>query len=191
VRDHNFWLVGNSDFNRDRLDRLVQLREPGQLGFLFADDYRGWLSAGNRHMSREVRGMTDRARALFKIPDMKLASKLNDRVHWRVKAKQAKTERQAAFYSVPKHPVPCMVTITRIGPATLDNDNLAGACKSIRDGIADRLGIDDRSPAVVWRYAQRKHGKGVYGVEIEFAPVPREVSVQCVQSSLLESLSPF
>lgn len=137
--------------------------------------------------------MTDRERARFRIPDMKLSSKLNDRVHWRKRAKDAKTQRQAAFYTVKPYPLPCMVTITRIGPATLDGDNLAGACKSIRDGIADRLGVDDRSPAVLYRYAQQKHGKGVYGVEILFEPMPRELptvlSTPCVQPSLLNSVA--
>jgi hypothetical protein len=129
--------------------------------------------------------MTDRARALFRIPDMKLSSKLNQRVHWRKRAKESKSEREYAYYLVKPYPLPCLVVITRIGPASLDDDNLAGACKSIRDGIADRLGVNDRSPAVKWQYAQRKHGKGVYGVEIEFLPMPAEHRVQCVQGSLL------
>jgi hypothetical protein len=122
----------------------------------------------------------------YVIPGMKLASKLNDRTHWRVRAKQAKSERGAAFVVTKRHDIPCMVTITRIGPATLDKDNLQGACKSIRDGIADRLGVDDRSPAIEWRYRQEKRGKGVYGVEILIEPMPDELRIQCVQPSLLE-----
>jgi hypothetical protein len=122
--------------------------------------------------------------AKYVIEGLKLASKLNQRVHWSVKAKQAKLERESAFFSVKKHELPCLVQITRIGKLPLDDDNLAGACKSIRDGIADRLGINDRSPAVIWRY---RHRKGPYGVEIEFLPVPEELRVQCVQPSLLEA----
>lgn len=118
----------------------------------------------------------------YRIDGMKLSSKLNQRVHWSVRSKQARIEREAALYTVRKHELPCMVRITRIGPRALDDDNLAGACKSIRDGIADRLGIDDGSEAVAWRYAQRK---GPYGVEIEFLPMPTEMRVQCIQPSLL------
>lgn len=121
----------------------------------------------------------------YHIPGMKLSSKLNDRVHWRVRAKQAKLERSAAYLVTKKHELPVLVTITRIGPATLDKDNLQGACKSIRDGIADRLGVDDRSPAIEWRYVQQKRGKGVYGVEIDIEPMPQYMRVQCVQPSLL------
>jgi hypothetical protein len=123
-----------------------------------------------------------RAFAIYRIDGMKLESKLNQRVHWTVRSKQARLQREAAFYSVKKHELHCIVKITRVGPRALDDDNLAGSCKSIRDGIADRLGIDDRSEAVAWRYAQRK---GPYGVEIEFLPMPTEMRVQCVQPSLL------
>lgn len=124
----------------------------------------------------------------YRIPGMKLSSKLNQRVHWSVRSRQAKSERSAAYLVTKKHELPCLVTIMRIGPSTLDNDNLAGACKSIRDGIADRLGVDDRSPAIQWRYVQQKRGKGVYGVEITIEPMPAELRVQCVQPSLLEAV---
>lgn len=120
----------------------------------------------------------------YRIDGMKLGSKLNQRVHWSTRAKQAKIEREAAWYTVPKFPLPCLVKLTRVGPRELDDDNLAGSFKSIRDGIADRLGVDDRSPAVKYVYAQRK---GPYGVEIDFEPMPAELRVQCVQPSLLES----
>lgn len=120
--------------------------------------------------------------ATYRIDGLKLNSKLNQRVHWRVRAKEAKAEREAAYYSVKKHELHCIVKITRVGPRSLDDDNLAGSCKSIRDGIADRLGIDDRSEAVAWRYAQRR---GPYGVEIEFIAMPEDMRVQCVQPSLL------
>lgn len=50
-----------------------------------------------------------------------------------------------------------VVTMVRIGPSTLDvGDNLPGAFKPVRDGIADALGSDDRNPLIEWRYDQRK-----------------------------------
>ena len=122
------------------------------------------------------------AKAMYRIDGLELKSKLNQRVHWCVRAKQARIEREAVYYTVRKYDVPCIVKITRVGPRNLDDDNLAGACKSIRDGIADRLGINDGSEAIIWRYAQRK---GPYGVEIEFSPMPQELRVQCIQPSLL------
>lgn len=53
----------------------------------------------------------------------------------------------------------------------LDDDNLAGSAKSLRDGIADRLQIDDRDPRVQWKYAQRKGEPKQYAVEIEINPI--------------------
>jgi hypothetical protein len=40
-------------------------------------------------------------------------------------------------------PLPARVTMTRHGKRLLDTDNLARALKSVRDVIADWLGVDD------------------------------------------------
>jgi hypothetical protein len=100
------------------------------------------------------------------IPGLRLASKLNQRLHWSKRARDSRNERQLAYLVTAWHAAPCVVTITRIGPRRLDDDNLAGACKSVRDGIADRLGVDDGGDLVQWRYAQRSEGAR-YAVEIE------------------------
>lgn len=96
--------------------------------------------------------------------------------HWTVLRKRRAIQRSMAYYalastgrSVP--PLPLTVTITRIGPRQMDDDNLAGACKSVRDGIADWLSHapgkgQDRRPGLTWRYAQRRGGVREYGVEI-------------------------
>lgn len=46
----------------------------------------------------------------------------------------------------------------------MDGDNLQAACKGLRDGIADRLGVDDGDPRVTWHYAQEVPAD--YGVTI-------------------------
>jgi hypothetical protein len=63
---------------------------------------------------------------------------------------------------------PLTVTITRIAPRKLDCDNLVGSAKACRDGVADWLGVDDRTSrsGVVWAYDQGKKGKKEYGVII-------------------------
>jgi hypothetical protein len=43
-----------------------------------------------------------------------------------------------------------VVLLTRISPRELDDDNLAGALKSGRDGVADALRVNDRDPRIVW-----------------------------------------
>lgn len=96
-------------------------------------------------------------------------SEANRRDHWQVKRKRAKSQRQIAAALVPRFGLPCVVTLTRISPRLLDDDNLRGALKHVRDGVADRLGIDDRDPRVEWRYAQRKGAQK--GVEVEMGVV--------------------
>jgi hypothetical protein len=60
---------------------------------------------------------------------------------------------------------PLVVTLTRLSPGTLDDDNLRPALKSVRDGVADALGLpDDRDPRVEWRYGQRTQKE--WGVEV-------------------------
>ncbi len=50
---------------------------------------------------------------------------------------------------------PFRVKITRQGPRRLDDDNLAGSCKHIRDGVADALGVNDGdTKAVQFSYDQ-------------------------------------
>lgn len=93
-------------------------------------------------------------------------STLNQREHWGAKARRVKREREMAFLLVKRHELPCAVTLTRIGPRKLDTDNLLGALKAIRDGIADRLGIDDGDKRVTWIYQQEK---GEYGVRVFIA----------------------
>ncbi|HXB28079.1 MAG TPA: hypothetical protein VNV25_25340 [Gemmatimonadaceae bacterium] len=62
--------------------------------------------------------------------------------------------------------LPVRVTLTRVAPRQLDDDNNQGACKNVRDGIADALGVDDRTPLVIWVYEQRRGKPREYGVEI-------------------------
>ena len=86
-------------------------------------------------------------------------------------AGRAKSQRLGVstrcFSSFGKAPVPPLkITITRIGPRELDGDNLQGACKHVRDGVADWLGINDRSKLLKWEYAQAKGEPKEYGVKI-------------------------
>ena len=64
---------------------------------------------------------------------------------------------------------PIVVSLTRISPGTLDDDNLAGGFKHIRDGISDALGIDDcPASGIEWQYWQEKV-KGEYAMSIAIA----------------------
>ena len=105
----------------------------------------------------------------FHIP-IKLPSLANTRLHWRVMARLKKQQRGATFYCMhgkKAPPLPVVITIVRIGPRKLDDDNLASACKYVRDAIADVVGTDDGSPLYTWRYEQRVSSTVRYGVDVE------------------------
>lgn len=85
------------------------------------------------------------------------------------KARRVKKEREATGWSLLpfKAPaLPCVVTLTRVAPRRMDGDNLQGACKAVRDAVADWLRVDDGSPLITWRYAQRQGRPKEYAVEI-------------------------
>jgi hypothetical protein len=97
---------------------------------------------------------------------MRLPSTANLREHWAAKAKRASEHRAAARMVLGTRArgfVPAIVTLTRVAPRRLDDDNLAAAFKNIRDGVADAIGVDDRDPRITWLYEQTA---GNYAVRI-------------------------
>lgn len=109
---------------------------------------------------------------------LRVVSESNARGHWAGKARRTKQARETVGLVVGTHlrvckaPLPVVVTLTRIAPRQLDDDNLRGALKAARDGVADALGIDDRDDRVEWLYGQRRGSKRDltlaqgYGVEV-------------------------
>ena len=92
----------------------------------------------------------------FELP-ITAVSEANRRDHWATKARRVKLHRNTAYALCPAFPLPCVVTLTRVAPRMIDqHDNLPASLKACVDGIAQRLGVDDRSPLVVWRYGQKK-----------------------------------
>ena len=131
---------------------------PANCGSRHSGDRAGW----------QARPGVDAARVKVMLP-LHTVSTMNRREHWPVKARRAKEERLVAFLRCPNHPVPCTVTLTRIAPRELDGDNLQASFKHVRDGIADRLKVDDRDKRVTWLYGQRKGKPREYAVEVEIA----------------------
>lgn len=105
---------------------------------------------------------------------VRAVSLANVREHWTRRSDRARAHRSAAFLSLRATKVaavlPCIVLLTRVAPRALDDDNLRGALKSVRDGVADWLGIDDRDPRVKWEYGQRKGPVKFYAVDVEVKP---------------------
>lgn len=107
---------------------------------------------------------TRERRVILVTLSMRTVSEANSHEHWRLRAKRAKQQREAAAFTLlgvlrAEHvEPPCDVLLTRIGPTTgLDDDNLPASMKHVRDGVADALGLaNDRDPRVRWSYAQQR-----------------------------------
>ncbi len=109
---------------------------------------------------------------------LKTVSTLNAREHWSKRAARAAEHRAIARMALTgplraaKMKLPVRVTLTRVAPRALDpGDNLPASMKGLRDGIADALGVDDRTPLVTWSYDQRRGKPREYGVEVAVEPM--------------------
>ncbi len=110
----------------------------------------------------------------------KIVSEANVRSHWAAKAKRAKALRElthAVLCAYSKPELPVTVTLTRIAPRGMDDDNLGRAFKAVRDTVASWLlphnrgnqsatWADDDDPRISWRYDQRKGKVRQHAVEI-------------------------
>lgn len=108
--------------------------------------------------------------AMLVLLPIRTVSESNARGHWAKRAGRAKAQRFTVTLALrarlAKLTAPLTVMLTRVAPRALDDDNLRGALKAVRDGVADALGIDDRDPRVTYAYAQRRGTAGQYAVEI-------------------------
>ena len=83
------------------------------------------------------------------------------------RAETARKQREAACRGFGRSRLRKAVTIrlVRIAPRALDDDNLASAMKSVRDGVADALGMDDRDSRVLW-LCDQESGRPSVRVEV-------------------------
>jgi hypothetical protein len=108
------------------------------------------------------------SRIEFLVP-IRTGRGLNDREHRLARSRRIERERNAVLLCWPRIPVPvpCEVLLTRYARRRgrlLDDDNLQGALKAIRDEVARLLGVDDADPRVSWAYAQ--DGSDQSGVQV-------------------------
>lgn len=104
---------------------------------------------------------------------MKINSEANNRDHWtkKLKRKRALWGMISLYLSEKTFPLPCKVTLTRMGKRTLDEDNLAYAFKGVRDAVSKiiieasnlpsdtiyrPMGYHDSDPRIKWSYDQKK-----------------------------------
>ena len=111
------------------------------------------------------------------VVEMRTVPGMNVREHPMSRHRRVKAEKDVIAWELvkaAKPPIPCTCLLTRITPGwrELDDDNLAGALKSVRDAVAEWLGVDDGDRMTVrYRYAQQT--KGPWGVRIQFGPPVR------------------
>ena len=99
----------------------------------------------------------------FTIP-IRTPSLTNQREHWRARHKRAARQRRdvGLLWRATTSRSDCVnlatrggvIKLTRVSCRQLDDDNLRGALKSVRDAIAAEIGVDDRDPRIEWRYGQ-------------------------------------
>lgn len=107
---------------------------------------------------------------------IRIISEANNTDHWTKKRKRNKRNQALLGYmlnSVQKPPYfPVKVTLTRIAPRNLDNDNLAYSFKNLRDFISDWLlpgrapGRADSDARLSFCYDQQKGEPKEYAVLI-------------------------
>lgn len=109
---------------------------------------------------------------VFSIP-IRTARGGNNREHHMARHRRVAAERfataalirsQMAQQRARMPQLPVAVTLTREGPGELDDDNLRGSLKAIRDEVAAWFKTDDRDPRITWAYAQRS--RKTWGVAI-------------------------
>lgn len=111
---------------------------------------------------------------------IRTVSEANVRSHWRARHRRSSQQRGAVALllkpsrglmalvraSTPAGPVNVLLTRVRTQRSrALDDDNLRGSLKAVRDGVAQVLGIDDGSDRIRFEYAQAVGSD--YAVRIE------------------------
>lgn len=122
------------------------------------------------------------------------ALSLNQREHWAQRYKRSKEEREIVrlFLAQYSHllTLPAQITLTRVGPRLMDEDNSIASLKYIRDEIANVLvfstcpnshrialyqkisGVADSDPRLSWKYRQEQSKR--YFVRVEIQPIEKE-----------------
>lgn len=100
---------------------------------------------------------------IIRIP-YHLPSEANISDHWTKKHKRKKRLQLLllSYWPAVKIELPCVVTLTRVAPRSLDYDNLVYAFKNTKDFIADKIvpgraaGRADDDDRISWEYGQKK-----------------------------------
>lgn len=102
---------------------------------------------------------------------IRIESTPNLRECWQARSRRAGKHKHDTYFALKaakaSHALPCVVTLTRIAPRALDDDNNVAGLKNVRDGVALWLAVDDADKRIEWRYSQRRGEPKQYALEIE------------------------
>ena len=122
------------------------------------------------------------------ILPLRIVSESNSREHWAKKAARHKLQQKVVRSQVDCKGIslPCSITLTRLAPRSLDDDNLQMAFKWVRDELSDLIlpdavpvyidkkgklkalkGRADNDPRIAWHYAQEK--SKAYAIRIDIS----------------------
>jgi hypothetical protein len=113
---------------------------------------------------------------------IKLQSIANKREHWAARAKRNKSQGGLVAMILrgelgrTEMALPCVITLIRVSPRDLDQDNLIVAFKCVRDVVADllipglQMGRADSDPRITWHYDQRKGKPKENAIEVKIRP---------------------
>lgn len=124
--------------------------------------------------------MATQAKPPLIIP-MRTQRGMNTSEHHFVRHRRVKREKETVGWELQRYAgkhgrpaIPCSVLLTRMAPSDgLDDDNLVGSLKSVRDAIADWLGVNDKDRMTV-RYLYSQQWAPKWGVRIEFGEPPTD-----------------
>lgn len=165
-----------------RLQEQLVLAGDVQLSRVVGRFRKTWSTARVTEAVREAAAQAEAAKAIavagnavltVELP-LRTISEINTHEHWTKVHKKVGHHRRSVEMAMRAHAnarclkikPPCSVRLTRIAPDALDvTDNNPAALKHVIDGVADWLGINDRSPTVTWECCQEQRAQ--YGVRIE------------------------
>lgn len=109
---------------------------------------------------------------------LEIKSVANLRQHWGAKHRDAQRAKKVGLLVIPngrfalsRQPrLQWVFRLVRVAPRELDSDNLASAFKALRDGIAKRLGVDDRDSRVCFVVDQAKGKQARVRIEAYHVP---------------------
>lgn len=101
----------------------------------------------------EAHAHRDGPRVTIVAKGLRLDLTPNARLHPQVVARRRRREHAtitAALRGITPPAGPWRVTITRVGPRAMDDDNRTASAKGVRDALAAWLGIDDGDECAAW-----------------------------------------